>query len=566
MQGLPLAFLVVLIACALAYSNSLQNGFMLDDHLILFGEQGIEKFNSFLDVFTKDLGSFYRPVGHLVLAVSYSLFGTQVAGYHLVNLGLFFLICMMFFVITELLFDNRRLSLLAAVLYAIHPINGMLVNYVTASILSTFVLTLEFSFALFILWLKNGKLSIYVLSLLCFVMGLLSHEMSLMFPVYLLCLLHFLKNFTLKRSLWTCLPFFAMSSVYFLIRLSFVSLQGAFTNTVNSAAPALRSYIATMLDLSYWYVSKLVSLRDILFLWSSELATDDLNLKTILAAGVLMGTFYLIFVRWGKGLNAFSLAIFMAGLAPLAFASFMYLPYVDPIIEPHWFYFSSFGLFLMLSNLLVSLAEKTRGVLVTLLISSLLVTGILAARDANTNWKDQETYCRYWLSLNQLNLTPYYGLGKSRLEQEDCAEAIELFEKGISVGNYSSEQIATDLGKAYACMGHDELAAQSYQSALRMNPRYSPAYHQRALLFLQYGARWEALLAFSNALRMNPQLEASYEYLLAVRAELEGKMDEAMDRYREISVLYPSDALSRKKLIALSAQREDQARSEPSGQ
>ena len=79
-----------MIACALAYSNSLQNGFMLDDHLILFGEQGIEKFNSFLDVFTKDLGSFYRPVGHLVLAVSYSLFGTQVAGYHLVNLGRFF--------------------------------------------------------------------------------------------------------------------------------------------------------------------------------------------------------------------------------------------------------------------------------------------------------------------------------------------------------------------------------------------------------------------------------------------------------------------------------------------
>jgi tetratricopeptide (TPR) repeat protein len=564
--SLPLACLVVLVACVLAYSNSLQNGFMLDDHLILFGEQGVEQYNSFLDVFTEKLGSFYRPVGHLVLAVSYSLFGSQVAGYHLGNLGLFFLICMMFFVITELLFANRRLSLLAAVLYALHPINGMLVNYVTASILSTYILTLEFSFALFILWLKNGKQSLYVLSLLCFAMALLSHEMSLMFPVYLLCLLHFLKNFTLKRSLWTCLPFFSMSSVYFLIRLRFVSLGGAFTLPADTPTPALRSYVATILDLSYWYVSKLVSQRDIIFLWSSELATDDLNLKFILAAGVLIGILYLIFIRWGKGLNAFSLAIFVAGLAPISFASFMYLPYVDPIIEPHWFYFSSFGLFLMLSNLLVSLAEKTRLALGGLLISSLLVTGILAAREANTNWKDQETYCRYWLSLNPLNLTPYYGLGKSRLDQGDCAQAIELFEEGIAVGNYSSEQIATDLGNAYACLGHDELAATSYQSALQMNPRYSLAHHHQALLFLKYGAGWEALVAFSNALRINPQSESSYEYLLAVRAELEGNIDEAMDRYRKISVLYPSDELSRKKLIALSDQQEEQARSEPSGQ
>jgi len=244
----------------------------------------------------------------------------------------------------------------------------------------------------------------------------------------------------------------------------------------------------------------------------------------------------------------------------------MYLPFVDPIIEPHWFYFSSFGFFLMLSNLLVSLVEKTKVVFGVLLLSSILVTGLLAARDANTNWKDQETYCRYWLSLNERNLTPYYGLGKSRLEQGDCAEALQLFARGIAVGNYSSEQIATDLGKASACLGNDEYAATSYNSALRMNPRYSLAHHQKALLFLKYGSHWEALLAFSNALKMNPQSESSYEYLLAVRAELEGRMDEAMDRYREISVLYPSDALSRKKLIALSAQREDQARSEPSGQ
>jgi hypothetical protein len=43
-------------------------------------------------------------------------------------------------------------------------------------------------------------------------------------------------------------------------------------------------------------------------------------------------------------------------------------------------------------------------------------------------------------------------------------------------------------------------------------------------------------------------------------------MDEAMDRYREISILSPSDDFSRKKLIGLSVQQAEQARSKPSRQ
>ncbi|MEE8349359.1 MAG: tetratricopeptide repeat protein, partial [Acidobacteriota bacterium] len=262
-------------------------------------------------------------------------------------------------------------------------------------------------------------------------------------------------------------------------------------------------------------------------------------------------------------LNAFSLAIFVAGLAPIAVASFIYLPFATPLIEPHWFSFSSFGFFLMVSNGLVSVTKKMRGWLGAVLISSLLLTSLLTVREANTKWRDQETYCRYWLSLNVHNLTPYYGLGKSRLEKGDCVEAIQLFERGLLFSKYSHEQLSTDLGIAYACVGSDERAAKAYNGALKINSRYSVAHHHQALLALKHGAHREALLGFSNALRMNARSESSYEYLLAVRAEIEGRMDEARNRYRVISVRYSRDDISRQKMMELGVRQSPQGPSGP---
>lgn len=117
---------------------------------------------------------------------------------------------------------DRKLALGTATLFCVHPINAMLVNDVTVTVISTFVILLQISFLLFCNYLNERKKIYVVGSLLCFVLALLSHEMSLFFPVYLLCLLIFLKRHEINRHIGLiCLP-------YVLIAVAYLFFDGSF--------------------------------------------------------------------------------------------------------------------------------------------------------------------------------------------------------------------------------------------------------------------------------------------------------------------------------------------------
>lgn len=489
---------------------------MLDDYVVLFGEQGISQQHRTSDLFVSPQGTFYRPVGHLFLRLSSLLFGTNVVGYHLANLALFFLICMMFFLITELLFKNWQLSLLTTLLYALHPINGWLVNYVTANVIATFVLNLELSLVFFILFLDHRKKSSYWFSLFFFALALFSHEMSVVFPVFLLCLLYFLKKFSLWGSLRLGLPYILMSFFYALLRLSFFSFSKRLSGTMDAVGLSLGGYFATLMDLIFWYVSKLLFMKEIIFLWNGVMVTDQLMFRMVVGAAVIATLLWLIFVQWRKGIHAFSLALFVSGFIPMGFASFAYFSVSgSPIVEPHWFHFSSLGFFLLLASGILTLRKWVKGTVWIVIVTGILATNLVVTRHYNTLWRDQETYCRYWLSVNGEDWTPYWGLGKSLLEKGDYPAATTVLENGFRTNPYS-HLILTDLGYAYFIAGRFEDSLRAYQVALGLDPNHTLAYHRKGELFLATGDYREAELALLSALELNPSAPPSYELLMEV--------------------------------------------------
>jgi len=143
-------------ACFLAYANSFMNGFMMDDHIALFGQTGVEN-RSLVQILSQDLGGFYRPVGLSILWAVCQLAHHNPTGYHAANFFLFFLMVFLFFKLFEKLTGDRPLAFLAALLYAVHPLNGMIVNYMTASLLATFVLCTQASLLSFIHFFERGK-------------------------------------------------------------------------------------------------------------------------------------------------------------------------------------------------------------------------------------------------------------------------------------------------------------------------------------------------------------------------------------------------------------------------
>lgn len=478
-------YVIIAALCLLGYAVSLGGSFMLDDFVVLFNEAGVSN-KTFIQLFGDYQHIFSRPFGHLLLWLSYPIFKTNSLGYHTLNLFLFMVMCCLFYKIVQQLFKNKELAFLTAALYAMHPMNSMLVNYVTVTVITTFVLTLQLSFLCLLKYLDSGQKKFLVSSLTFFLMSLFSHEMSMVYPVYVFCLLYFLREFNWRKAVVLTLTYAGISAGYFVFRMIFFDLQGQ-ASSVLAMLRIFNVYISSIMSLLYWYIAKLVFPKDIVFLWSAVIEENYNPFEIYRFVLLVLVIFYLIFFRWKKGCKAFALSFFVAGLLPIFVASYAHFPFAEPIIEPHWFYFSSLGFFILLAVGILWLKQKMSGIAWKFCVGLLFVFYFVLLQNNNMQWRTQESYCRFWISQSTANMTPYYGMGQVMLARGLGEKAVEYFEKGLRTSQQHAAYILADMGYGYFLKGDDWQALAQYERAIEQEPHYSVTYYYLALLKWRQG-------------------------------------------------------------------------------
>ena len=154
-----LPILVLALAVAATYSNTLMNEFHLDDLYRIRDNPEIRRVSPVLRHFT-DPGTIsgsrgvsesalnqigqYRPLLPLTLTLNYALGGLDLPGYHVVNIAIHLAGCVLVFLLVARMLaiarprgfpderHARRAALLVALVYAVHPLSGYPVNYILA--------------------------------------------------------------------------------------------------------------------------------------------------------------------------------------------------------------------------------------------------------------------------------------------------------------------------------------------------------------------------------------------------------------------------------------------------
>lgn len=181
-----ISIIVLAVVCIVVYANSLLGGFVYDDYPTIVENPHIQEFAENLPFFFNlnyfkiaGIEASYRPVATFSYYLLFQLCGLNPFGYHLASLMIHILNVLLVYMLASRILEDRWSPLIAGLLFAGHPALTEAINCISYN--EDLLAALFFLLAL-VLYLTLSTKN-YVLSLICFLLGLLSKEMVITLPV-----------------------------------------------------------------------------------------------------------------------------------------------------------------------------------------------------------------------------------------------------------------------------------------------------------------------------------------------------------------------------------------------
>lgn len=457
-------FLCGVLFLLIIYGPFVSNGFMLDDHSVIFSYKGMAGL-SWQELFSSGSTRFFRPVGHLPMKLSYHLFAFDPRGYHLVNILLLSAVATAFWLLLTDLGVRKKVVLPALAYYLAHPFQGNAFNYITMSHVLVYVLLTTVSVYCFIGHFLYRRAWLYWMGLAAFAGSVLSHEMAVLTPVVLLVWAMAYRRldrvFTMRLVPWV-----AALLIFLIVRKLDQSFHYAFNNPGEQIFRHFNHWVSAWFDLLGWYARQLLWPDRVLFLWSEPGSSSQWVLKFLALAAAGGGFVYWFFTSRRSAPVRFLSAVFLLGLLVSGWAGYLY-PQVWPFIEPQWFYFTAIGYYVFVGWCCVQAAGQSR-LIGAVLVSALFVLILGMSVRNNLSYKNEEVHSRHWLSINKGSAAPYRGLIRALADQGDCRGAVMVDHERRYYLSIQDPAVFSRMAYCYAKLGRPDLGEMFFQQVVSL--------------------------------------------------------------------------------------------------
>lgn len=511
-QSVPVAVLVV--AVCLSFANTLNNGFHLDDFYRVVDNPGIHRFwpvtRHFLDpgtMSTLDRIAQFRPLLPLTLSLNYALAGDSLPGYHLANL-LFHLAAsiLVYLLCLELLrygggpaAVTRRpegAALFAALLFGVHPVSGIVVNYICARDLTLMQVFFSASLLAYVRmrrtggawWRWTAALGLLTLALLAKAGALIAPAVIVLFEVTLA------RQSPLRPGPWLRAVPPGLVGVAFLAYSQFVLGFSNFSNVVREGGSPL-GYALTQLRLHLVHY-----LRN--FVWPLPIRQSPLVVEStsLLEPGVLAGLALLIgslAVAWRcrrrDPLVAFCIGAYWVLLLPESSVFPFHHLAVDYRPYP-----SSPFLYLLAALAVLALVPRRAAI-------ALGVAAVVAQAGAsiylNTTWRTEESLWSYSVTHGGDALA-HMNLAMGIADRTDPRVRFHLEEALRQQPDYVLAHI--NLGLLLIRLGEPESGLAHCRRAVAIRPDWAQARYWLSHAYNRVGKTDEAVREAQDAARRAP--------------------------------------------------------------
>ncbi len=192
---------------------------------------------------------FYRPLISITLAIDYLIGGVNPFGYHLSNLTFQTAATIFLFLLTARLLTEfgqqqaRLVGFSAAALFAVCPLHSEVISWVIGRVDSVCTAFSLAALWLFVKHLQTSSRPAQILSILCFVLSLMSKEMAATLPPTLTLLCLCVMSGSLKDKLVRCIrqtwPFWMLLLLYLAMRVCVLgTLTGGYSGSIGEGLSA----------------------------------------------------------------------------------------------------------------------------------------------------------------------------------------------------------------------------------------------------------------------------------------------------------------------------------------
>ena len=479
---------------------------------------------------------------HTSFWIEHHLWRLHPLGYHLVNVLLHGASTVLLWLLL------RRLALpgalLAAALFAVHPVQAESVAWVTErkNVLSAFFYLLALLAFLRARPLTDEArparpLRWYALSLALFACALLSKTVTGSLPLALGLLIWWKRGRLRRADLRALLPFLGLALAAGAVTVLLEKFQVGAAGEEWSLTPVDRVLLAGRALL--FYAGKILWPAHLSFIyprWHIDATAFGQWILPLISLGILAALFG---ARRRLGRGPFAGALFFALTLVPALGFFDVYPFRFSYVADHFQYHADAGLIVLLVSAgaaavrrwrLPSGAARVAGGGLVALLALLTWSQVHIYRDAETLWR--ETIRRNpqaWMAMNNL-ASVFNDTGRS-------AEALPLLDRCLAlkpdyVEAYNNRGLALSHG------GRFEEALRDCNRAVSLNPRYPDSYDNRGVILAAAGRYAEAAADYSRALELRPNMPLAY-YNRANAALATGRVREAIGDYDRALALQP---------------------------
>ena len=492
---------VLLIITFIAFIPVLQAGFVsLDDNEYVTSNPFMNA-GHLKELVITPLQGNYHPLTMLSLYLNHMISGQNAWSYHLLNLLLHLINCVLVFRLALLLGNkNLVIAFTTAILFAIHPMRVESVAWISERKDVLYGLFFLAGLISYTKYADTRSKKQYALTIVFLLLSLLSKPAAVIFPVTLFCI-------DLLRKRKIDIKLFIEKIPFFVLAMGMGILTMVGQKEAGATGIANFSMITKILFGFYgimMYIIKLIAPVNLAVFYRYPAGNESLSSAYYIAPVFFILLAIVVFYSFRKTrVPAFGIFFYLVNLLLVL----QLIPVGSAVISERYTYIPYIGLFFIIGWLVDRYANNNinKSFVILAPVSFLL---LLLTWKQSTVW---QTSAKLWDNAikNQPSYKAYANRARLLRDEKNYDLSLEYFKEAIRL-NIDDYESFNNRGNVYFDMKKYDLAEADYRHSIALRPDYYQALDNLGSQFAVRGLYDSALKYFNLALKFGPEYKISY--------------------------------------------------------